>query len=234
MYLHPDRPSDTGSVTCPEGSRAIGGGLFTQGDVIPGAVLGESGPTPSGDGWQIRVNNPQHADADLEVRALCDFDVRDYQIVEGPPTRVAPNQYNMAIATCADGRQAVGGGWHVDAVTASASQSLPYKVNPSANWLTVISNPGPDPARVTTVVVCARVDSWTQKSGERVAVQPGGTADASASCPAGLRVAGPAFHTDTVQMTITRLNGGGDGWSATVLSHDPQPRQAYVVAVCTA
>jgi hypothetical protein len=231
MTVNPDQLSATGSVRCPDGSLAVGGGLgFTE---LPGLVLSESGPTPTGDGWRVRVYNPQHVQSDLRVVANCDFGARDYQIVEAAPTPVGPDQYKMAVAACADGRHAVGGGWRVDAREAAGSQSLPYPRDPGTSWLTVVRNFGAGTTNVTSIAVCARVDDYQQAFGARVLVSRGDTGGTVANCPDGLRPAGGGFHADTLPMMAVSLFGNEYGWYALVRSDDPAPRQLYSVAVCT-
>jgi len=195
--------------------------------------IGESVPKPTGDGWEVQIYNPQHVRGSTYVAALCDPVARDYQIVEGTPISVAPNQSKQATATCTDGRRAVSGGWRTDVPDVAGSQSLP---NPSGTgWLNVVRNFGPGNATIAPLTVCARVDNYTEVTGPRTMVQPGGTARSSAWCPVGLRVVGGGYHTDTINMTAagsSNDDGGLWSWVVTVRSDDPQPRQHYAVAVC--
>jgi hypothetical protein len=226
------------TVSCPDGSLALSGGVLYS-TFLGDFLMSGSAPTATGDGWQVQIYNRGHRSGTLGLQVVCDFHVRDPRIVDGVPVSVAPGTYKQATATCADGRQAVSGGWRTDVPEVAGSQSLPTPTEPGTGWLNVVRNMGTGNATITTVAICARVDEYTQAFSEREGVKPGrGSWGSSAYCPGELRAYGGGYHTDTVNITAMQSapNAGGGvpwtSWYAAVFSDDPQPRQFYRVVVC--
>jgi hypothetical protein len=228
--------SKSGFQECPAGFRPISGGIddTDNGSRFP---IGESGPftTSTGrEGWRVQIYNPDHLSGSWLVRAVCDSGVVDYQVVEGAPVNVPAGRPETAVkASCADGRQALSGGWRTSVPEIASRESLPTPSEPGTSWLSVVHNFSSGAAAITPVAVCARVENYKQVFSDRVGVQPGEANRGFVLCPAGSRMAGGGYHGDTANMYATSSTPAADSWDAGHRSEDPQFRQMYVVAVCT-
>jgi RTX calcium-binding nonapeptide repeat (4 copies) len=110
------------TVTCPDGKRAVGGGVGASGTTKPFELITQqSGPvdssgrpelTETGDvarGWVASAWNVSDHTAEARVFAICSAS-SDATIVEAPLPHDANSSFGSAAATCPSGTRAVGGG----------------------------------------------------------------------------------------------------------------------------
>jgi hypothetical protein len=120
-FVVPGATSIGARATCPSGTRAIGGGVAEFQNYVITELSGPLDETEltsnvvDGDvarAWYAYVYNASGVTADAKVFALCS--AGSDAIVEATAFNVNQNTSDAAVATCPDGRRAVGGGIGTD------------------------------------------------------------------------------------------------------------------------
>ena len=135
------------SVTCPQGSVAIGGGGSGQGVVY----LTGSYPVAL-DKWVVSATNPPGGiQRELKARALCGPEPRNFLPPSAASVSIDAGQAKSASVTCSSGVRVSGGGY------TSGSGIYLTDSYPKANgWTVYAVNTGSGTASLTAVVRCAR------------------------------------------------------------------------------
>ncbi|WP_214316930.1 hypothetical protein [Nonomuraea sediminis] len=222
-------------VYCPSGMRAVNGG---ESNTSPGGIqLIHTGPyTPSSDaGWIVNVRNLSGSDARMTVYAVCDSNVSDYLFTEGPHRTAEPGVYVAAIATCTDGRKAVGGGFWPVPNTVNAPALAPSE--DGSVWANYVRNTGVENVDVWPYAVCVRgTGPYQVVSGALHTFRVGQFASVTAPCPQGWRLIGGGVlqpHNTPVGAVTDNYPDSANSWTAWVRNDSPYETQVQAIAFCT-
>jgi hypothetical protein len=143
---------DFDSVTCPTGSRPLGGGAESASFDL---AVNMNTTVPDGPSWDVDMNNASANDTSFNTFAVCGH-VRGYTITNGGgvTTDNPPNSQSLASTTCPALTHAIGGG------VFSNLGSVLVNINTTAisgttAWDSYMNNASPFDAGLVTIAICA-------------------------------------------------------------------------------
>lgn len=168
----------TSSSVCPYATKVVGGGWW-----LGSHQQNVSKSAKSGNGWQVVSRNTGNVSTGLEVQASCLTGAPNNSsvtTVTGSTVNIAPNAFNTASATCANGTL-IGGGYATTAgatvMRVFANRRSPTNAN---TWQVSAQNTTTGTKSVTPYAYCLANTSFTFS---QTSASVGESARASAACP---------------------------------------------------
>ncbi len=196
-FVAQNQQQTEGTVACPSGTIAYGGGEDAAGGV--GMNLNSSFPVqltinPLVWGWKVRVNNTTGAIQFFHVYAVCARGPQRFTVSQDPVTNPA-GTITFASADCPAGTVTLGGGADSfgTSVSVNMNSSFPFGVlavpgDPGA-WQVFENNASSTTTEIDAYAICGKKPKGLKVvTGPSVALPPGpSTARARAQCPGKLK-----------------------------------------------
>ncbi|MBV2152290.1 hypothetical protein [Kitasatospora sp. SUK 42] len=218
--------SGTASVTCPSGEVPTGGGGRSGGD----SVFLLASTTHGDNNWIVTgVNTSSITSQTLAAFVVCTAPGTTTFGGNGPQITLQPGEINHVRTSCDLGQVATGGGWEATGTRTFVSVSAAL----GDTWLDEGTNRDTAPEGLLVTPMCSTTPH-TQVTGPSTAVQPGETATATATCPAG-QVATGGGGTGQLDVFINSSNATPDGlgWQLQSTNTDNFPQTLAAQVICT-
>jgi hypothetical protein len=154
-FANPAGSQTTGSVDCPAGTDAYGGGAKTNTRTLRVSInstVATGGLEPRG--WQVVMNNNGNRASTTQVYAVCGHERRAAFSPTSAETTVPPGESAQAFVFCPRKFVVTGGGASTTASRdVSLQQIIPARQGP---FVVAARNTGSTPATVTAQAVCGR------------------------------------------------------------------------------
>jgi hypothetical protein len=223
-----------GTVSCPAGTVAWGGGAVIAGDDL-GGNINSSFPMSGGSGWIADINNASSSAMDFTVNVVCAKAPRKYRIVEGPEiTDPAFSMSATGTQSCPAGTAVLGGG--------SVSNTTGFSIDvgssfPSGNgWRTDMSNQSDFDTTFNVFAICGKAPrSYAVVTGPAVDNAPGTQSNATVSCARGQALSGGAQSSSSlVQVTLnsTIPDPAIGGWAVFENNSGSQDSTVRAIVIC--
>jgi hypothetical protein len=154
LFTAPAHGQGAGMLACPQGTRVVGGGVFTN---TPGLDQSTNASYPDADGraWIGRLNNDRATDSQVRIVLVCLAGVRDYSVVRGRPVTEPPgaDATTTTSAACPAGTVVLAGGASAgsDAPRLALAASRPVE---ESGWQAAYNNHSNVSARAVSFAVC--------------------------------------------------------------------------------
>jgi hypothetical protein len=223
-FASPSGQQASGSVACPAGTVAFGGGVVGASASVLQNVNG-SIPAVSGGlatGWSAWVDNTSGTDSSLTVWGVCGKKPRQYTVVSLGFTNAAFSQ-GVGVVQCplnARGKRmkVLGGGGIGSAATPGQDINTSVPVGPGANaWRLDENNSFGIDQSAVVFAVCGSAKSWRIVQGTAETNPAGQQTEADATCPAGLVALGGGLYSDVASTQInlnTTFPFSSDAWQS--------------------
>jgi hypothetical protein len=209
---NPNGAQSNGTVSCPAGTVALGGGAIGGSFAVQQNING-SVPLVQGGiatGWDVWMDNTTGADSDFNVWAVCAKKPKAYAVVQhtidNPPgTQVTDTLQCPLNARGKPGKVLGGGGVGEAAVTGQdINTSVPIGGHVHA-WRVDMNNNTASDENSTVFTVCGNEKSWKVVSGAAVDNPPSTQTQVDVNCPAGLTAVGGGAFSNSFS-TLVNLN----------------------------
>jgi hypothetical protein len=223
-----------GTVSCPAGTVAWGGGAVIAGNDL-GGNLNSSFPMGDGSGWIADVNNTSTSDMTFTVNAVCAKAPRKYRIVESAElTDPAFAQATTGTQSCPAGTAVLGGGSVSNTTSFSIDISSSF---PSANgWRTDQSNLSDFDTTFNVFAICGKAPrSYAVVTGAAVDNAPGTQSNATVSCTSGHALSGGAQSSSSlpqVDLNSTIPDPAIGGWAVFENNRGSQDSTVRAIVIC--
>jgi hypothetical protein len=198
IFSNPNGTQVYGSVSCPAGTVAFGGGAIG-GATALGQEINGSAPVVSGGlatGWEAWLDNSTGADWDFNVWAVCAKKPKQYAVVSLGFDNVA-GQQSSATVSCplnAKGKplKVLGGGGIGGAAVPGQdiNTSIPVGGKTHPAWRVDMNNNFASDQSASVWAVCGNAKGWKVITGAAVDNPPGAQTQADVVCPVGLTPVG--------------------------------------------
>jgi hypothetical protein len=203
-----------GVVGCPGKKQPSGGGAFVESGLFPGAI---NSSYPSGQNWDVDVNNPEALQSGFVVYAICLSHNVSYSVVTAPATATNGVQTSGNVA-CPAGTKVIGGG----AFSASSSTAVNFNTSIPQNngWRVDMDNTSGADTGFTVYGVChKKLPGYSISITAPISNPAGQQTTASAPCTnpsaTSRAIGGGAFSgsgNTSVQMNSS-FPDGSNGWT---------------------
>jgi hypothetical protein len=221
-----------GSVACPAGTVAWGGGAsFVGGYAGPALTVNTSEPMES-EGWEARVNNTGTTTAEFAVHATCAKKPAGYQIVYHDADNPADSQV-QATASCPSPKVVLGGGTLSTSDQAAAVLTSAWPGS-SHKFTADMYNGTSADATLVVYAICGPKPAGYAIASNSASVGPGATLFDGIACPSGTSSldggARTLGHSPLVQVGGS-IDQGAFGWSISMnnTASSPQTVDGYVI-----
>jgi hypothetical protein len=211
-FVSPAGSQVFGSVPCPTGKVAFGGGVLgnsfsVQQDVNSSfPFLGNGVAT----GWAGYVNNAGSDDSTFIVYAVCATKPANYAVVtasfDNPTGTQTSGSVACPIASTGVQMKPFGGGGIGSSAGLAQNINTSIPVKRGRSWRVDMNNATGSDALLTVSVVCGLKPGWTVIQGGSVANPAGSQSSAGASCTAGLTSVGGGLYSSSGSTSVN-LNG---------------------------
>jgi hypothetical protein len=206
---NPTGEQSLGSVSCPAGTVAFGGGVDGHSSSVFQSVNG-SIPIVSGGlavGWRGWEDNTSGVDSTFAVWALCAKKRKQYAVVS-QDIYIPGNTQQGTLVNCplnAKGKRmkVLGGGGVGSALSPGMDLNSSYPQGGKLRtWRIFINNTFPGELLVTNYAVCGSAKGWVVVQGAAVDNPPGQQSGIHTSCPAGLVVVGGGVYATSTSLQV--------------------------------
>jgi hypothetical protein len=206
---NPNGEQSFGSVMCPAGTVAFGGGAvggsFAVQQDINGSIPIVTGAVATG--WEAWMDNTTGADSTFSVWAVCAKKPKQYEIVlrtyDDPPNVQLDLQDQCPLNANGKRLKVLGGGGVGSASTPGQDLHSSYPRGGTFRvWEAVEGNNTGADASLTAFAVCGSAKNWTVVSGLAVDNPPGAQTLVDAPCPAGLTAVAGGVYSNAINLLV--------------------------------
>jgi hypothetical protein len=238
---NPNNRQSSGSVSCPAGTVAFGGGVFGSSQSIEQNV-NSSAPQVSGGiatGWVGYVDNLSGADATFSVWAVCAKKPKSYAVVTLVVDNPALTQ-TYANVQCPAGpsgkaMKVLGGGGIGESTGLLQNLNTDFPSASTRSWRLDVNNAGPTNETVRAYAVCGSVSGWAVVRTGNIANPALSQTSARVACPTGKTSIGGGVFSDSHSLWVN-LNAtwpdSGISWESFENNGSPINATIQDFAVC--
>ena len=202
----------TGSVACPSGTVAWGGGADSASDSLA-VNLNSSISYGGGAGWEAWVNNASGADTAFTVYVVCANIPTNYQVIDSSSLDNPSGAQTSVTAACPKRTVALGGGGYSDSgnTNVNVNTDEPTTIGKAQGWRVDVNNGSGSDALFRTEAICAKKPKGYHIQSAGADNPPATETAIPASCPVNTSVVGGGVLSSSGSTSVNVNSTGPDG-----------------------